>query len=71
MRRWCWLGKSLAGLALGLALLAGAAPGPAAQEAARPPREGEKAPLFRIQGFDSASLLGKKNLLLVFYRGHF
>lgn len=64
-------GKALALIALTLALLAGPAPGPFAQEAARPPGEGEKAPLFDIQGFASASLIGKKNLLLVFYRGHF
>ena len=68
MQRWPWPGRALAGFALGLALLAGSV---FAQEAARPPREGEKAPLFDIQGFDSRSLIGKKNLLLVFYRGHF
>jgi hypothetical protein len=63
--------KTLALAALALALLAGPAPGPLAQEAARLPGVGEKAPPFDIQGFDSASLIGKKSLLLVFYRGHF
>ena len=34
-------------------------------------RVGEKAPQFEIQGFNSQKLAGDKNLLLVFYRGHF
>ncbi len=45
--------------------------GPAAVSAGPAVREGEKAPLFEIQGFNSQKLGGKKNLLLVFYRGHF
>lgn len=36
-----------------------------------PVKTGDKAPQFVIQGFNSAALVGKKNLLLVFYRGHF
>jgi hypothetical protein len=68
--QWSWPGKALAALALGLALLAAPLPRPLAQEA-RTLKEGEKAPLFEIQGFRSDSLIGKKNLLLVFYRGHF
>lgn len=34
-------------------------------------RVGERAPQFEIQGFNSQKLQGKKNLLLVFYRGLF
>ena len=34
-------------------------------------RVGERAPQFEIQGFNSQNLQGKKNLLLVFYRGLF
>ena len=44
---------------------------PAAVSAGPAVREGEKAPLFEIQGFNSQKLGGKKNLLLVFYRGFF
>jgi len=34
-------------------------------------RVGERAPQFEIQDFNSQKLQGKKNLLLVFYRGLF
>jgi hypothetical protein len=34
-------------------------------------RVGERAPQFEIQGFNSQKLQGKKNILLVFYRGLF
>ena len=44
---------------------------PAAASAAGPVRVGDKAPQFEIQGFNSQKLAGKKNILLVFYRGHF
>jgi hypothetical protein len=36
-----------------------------------PPKVGKKAPQFEAQGFISKALLGKKNLLLVFYRGFY
>ena len=36
-----------------------------------PPKVGEKAPQFEGQGIVSKALLGKKNILLVFYRGFF
>ena len=36
-----------------------------------PVKEGEKAPVFEIQGFNSSGLIGKENLILVFYRGHY
>ena len=39
--------------------------------AAGPVKVGDKAPQFEIQGFNSEELIGKKNILLVFYRGHF
>jgi len=68
VQQWPWPGRVLAGLALAGALWAAPAP---ARGADGPPRQGEKAPFFDIQGFDSRSLIGKKNLLLVFYRGHF
>ncbi len=45
--------------------------GPVAVSAGPAVRVGEKASLFDIQGFNSHKLGGKKNLLLVFYRGHF
>lgn len=70
MRRRPRLGRGLAILALGL-LPGFFSRAGLAQEADRAPREGEKAPAFEIQGFTSGSLLGKKNLLLVFYLGHF
>jgi hypothetical protein len=44
---------------------------PVVFSAAGPVRVGEKAPQFDIQGFNSQELMGKKNILLVFYRGHF
>lgn len=34
-------------------------------------RVGDKSPQFEIQGFNSEKLIGEKNILLVFYRGHF
>lgn len=51
-----------------------AAPARAAEQpgiAPGAPTVGDVAPNFEIQGFDPASFLGKRNLLLVFYRGHF
>ena len=65
------LGRTLAVLALAGRLLAWPAPAAPAEGPVHPPREGEKAPLFEIQGFDSRALIGEKNLLLVFYQGHF
>ncbi|MBI3126394.1 MAG: hypothetical protein HYZ11_02175 [Candidatus Tectomicrobia bacterium] len=62
--------RAISGFVLGLILLAAPAVQAPAQEAARL-KEGEKAPVFEIQGFSSESLIGKKHLLLVFYRGHF
>lgn len=35
------------------------------------PKVGDKAHEFEIQGFRLSDLKGKKNLLMVFYRGHF
>ena len=35
------------------------------------PKVGEEAHEFEIQGFKLSDLKGKKNLVLVFYRGHF
>ena len=64
-------GGALAALALGLAVFAAPFSHSFAGEAVRLPKEGEKAPLFEIQGFKSESLIGKKNLLLIFYQGHF
>jgi len=46
-------------------------PAAAARAASAPPKVGEKAPHFEIQGFKSQALEGEKHLLLVFYRGHF
>jgi hypothetical protein len=34
-------------------------------------RVGDKSPQFEIQGFNSEKLIGEKNILLIFYRGHF
>jgi len=61
-----------AALALGFALaLSCLAAAPAAAAEAGAPKVGEKAPAFAIQGFQLAEARGKKNILLVFYRGHF
>lgn len=35
------------------------------------PKVGEEARGFEIQGFKLSELKGRKNLVLVFYRGHF
>ncbi len=35
------------------------------------PKVGEEAREFEIQGFKLSDLKGKKNLVMVFYRGHF
>ena len=35
------------------------------------PKVGEEARDFEIQGFKLSELKGRKNLVLVFYRGHF
>tara|TARA_Y100000588_G_scaffold390771_1_gene497220 strand:+ start:3146 stop:3373 length:228 start_codon:yes stop_codon:yes gene_type:complete len=35
------------------------------------PKIGEKAPFFESGEFNSKNLLEKKNLIIVFYRGHF
>ncbi len=35
------------------------------------PKVGDKAHAFEIQGFKLSDLKGKKNLLMIFYRGHF
>ena len=35
------------------------------------PKVGEEAREFEIQGFKLSDLKGKKNIVLVFYRGHF
>ena len=61
----------IAGTVLFLFVFLGSLLGPAAVSAGPAVRVGEKAPQFEIQGFNSQKLEGKKNLLLVFYRGHF
>lgn len=61
----------IAGTVLFLFVFFGGLFGPAAVSAGPAVRVGEKAPQFEIQGFNSQKLVGKKNLLLVFYRGHF
>ena len=35
------------------------------------PKVGDKAHEFEIQGFKLSDLKGKKNLVMIFYRGHF
>ena len=35
------------------------------------PKVGDKAHEFEIQGFKLSGLKGKKNLVMIFYRGHF
>ena len=35
------------------------------------PKVGDKAHAFEIQGFKLSGLKGKKNLVMIFYRGHF
>ncbi len=61
----------IAGDILFLFVFFGGLLGPSAVSAGPAVRVGEKAPQFEIQGFNSQKLEGKKNLLLVFYRGHF
>jgi len=65
--RWLPRGAVAGFLMVLLALL----PAAAARAASAPPKVGEKAPHFEIQGFKSQALEGEKHLLLVFYRGHF
>ena len=35
------------------------------------PKVGEKAPYFEFGNFSSKEIVEKKNLIIVFYRGHF
>ena len=42
-----------------------------AQTVTEIPKVGDKAPFFEYGKFSSKNLLGKKNLIMVFYRGHF
>ncbi len=35
------------------------------------PKVGEKAPYFEFENFSSKKIVEKKNLIIVFYRGHF
>lgn len=63
--------KRAAGAAAMMAafVLTGAAAGAPFDE--NRPKVGEEAREFEIQGFRLSDLKGKKNLLMVFYRGHF
>ena len=60
----------LAALALAF-LLVSAGMGAAAPFDENRPKVGEEARDFEIQGFKLSELKGRKNLVLVFYRGHF
>ncbi len=52
-------------------LLVSAGMGAAAPFDENRPKVGEEARDFEIQGFKLSDLKGRKNLVLVFYRGHF
>lgn len=74
--RWRWSGgrvqRTLGAAAMAAALvLAGAGAPEAAPFDENRPKVGEKAHAFEIQGFRLSDLRGKKNLLMLFYRGHF
>lgn len=60
----------LAALALAFFLVS-AGMGAAAPYDENRPKVGEEARDFEIQGFKLSGLKGRKNLVLVFYRGHF
>ncbi len=70
MIRYRWGAGRIAAAFVSFIFLAGWL-APAVFAAAGPVGVGEKAPQFDIQGFNSQELMGKKNILLVFYRGHF
>ncbi len=52
-------------------VLVGAGMGAAAPFDENRPKVGEEARDFEIQGFKLSELKDKKNLVMVFYRGHF
>lgn len=60
----------LAAMAL-VFVLVSAGMGTAAPYDENRPKVGEEARNFEIQGFKLSELKGRKNLVLVFYRGHF
>lgn len=70
MKRNRWRAGRIAAAFILFIFLAGWLPS-AVFSAPGPARVGGKAPQFAIQGFNSQELMGKKNILLVFYRGHF
>ena len=72
--RWsgCQLKRTLRPAAMALAfVLMSAGMAAAAPFDENRPKAGEKAHAFEIQGFKLSDLQGKKNLVMVFYRGHF
>ena len=72
--RWsgCQLKRTLRLAAMALAfVLMSAGMAAAAPFDENRPKAGEKAHAFEIQGFKLSDLQGKKNLVMVFYRGHF
>lgn len=72
--RWsrCHLKRTLRLAALALAfVLVSAGMGVAAPFDENRPKVGEEAREFEIQGFKLSDLKGKKNLVMIFYRGHF
>ncbi len=74
--RWRWsscrLKRTLGAAAMAFALvLTGAGAPDAAPFDENRPKVGDKAHGFEIQGFRLSDLQGKKNLLMLFYRGHF
>lgn len=60
----------LAALALAFVFVSAGMGGAAPFDENRP-KVGEEARDFEIQGFKLSELKGRKNLVLVFYRGHF
>lgn len=70
MRDWRWERAKAAAVFI-LFILITFGTGLEVNAASGPIRVGDKAPQFEIQGFNSQDLIGKKNVLLVFYRGHF
>ena len=60
----------LAALALAFVFLSAGMTAAAPYDENRP-KVGQKARDFEIQGFKLSDLKGKKNLVVIFYRGHF
>jgi len=71
--RWsrCQFKRTLRPVAMALAFFISVSMVVAAPFDENRPKVGDKAHAFEIQGFKLSDLEGRKNLVMVFYRGHF